>query len=199
MSFGRKTSTPRHHRAINSGPADDILNDTTVVMPKSGLSIDPTSIFREIVRGTSFENDPAMTEHLNVFADAFHNVARTKQGEQMLNALEGIGMAVKDSNGFVDSITVMFRLAQKIGSDPMVQFGLFVGLIGVVVAVVAHFGPVGLASTGLKKMMRSLYRTLFVTAIAPLVKGTKSAIASFFKDDKSLGNLVKECKEEEKS
>lgn len=144
--------------------------------------VDPTGVFRDIARGTSFENDPAMQRHLDDFALAFVNVAGTQEGVQMLQSLEGIGKSIKDRNGFIDSVTMMFRLAQKIGSDPMVQFGLFLGLVGVVVALVAHFGPVGLVSTGLSQVMRRLYTMIFASALGPLVKGTRSAIRGFFSD-----------------
>jgi len=173
--------------AANSRPANSsLLNDTTIRLPGSGTRVDPASIFKDITKGTSFEADPRMRAHLDGFANAFLNVAGTAEGQQMLYSLEGIGKAVKDRNGFIDTITMMFRLAQKIGSDPMVQFGLFLGLIGVVVALVAHFGPVGLASCGIRQVMRSLYRMLFASALAPLINGTKSAIASFFQDNSNI-------------
>jgi len=172
-------------KAVNASGCN-LLNDTTIRLPGSGTKVDPAAIFKDITKGTSFENDPRMRGHLNGFTKAFLNVAGTQEGQQMLLSLEGIGKAVKDQNGFIDTITMMFRLAQKIGSDPMVQFGLFLGLIGVIVALVAHFGPVGLASCGIRQVMRSLYRMLFASALGPLVKGTKSAIASFFNENPNV-------------
>jgi len=176
-------------RVCGKSASANVMNDTTIRLPSSGTRVDPTSVFKDITRGTSFENDPAMRGHLDGFAKAFLSVARTEQGQEMLFSLEGIGKAIKDRNGFVDTVTMMFRLAQKVGSDPMVQFGLFLGLVGVVLALVAHFGPVGLASCGIQQVMRSLYRMLFASALGPLIKGTRSAIASFFNDNQDQGFL----------
>ncbi len=102
------------------------------------------------LQGTSFEHDERMQGHLKVFADSFLNVAGTPEGQTMLYSLEGVGRAIRDRNGFVDSVKMMFRLAKKVGSNPMVQFGLFLGLLGVITALVAHLGPVGLVGAGLQ-------------------------------------------------
>jgi hypothetical protein len=78
----------------------------------------------------------------------------------MLYSLEGVGRSIKDKNGFVDTVKIMLKLAKKLGANPMVQFGLFLGFVGVITALVAHFGPSALAGTGLQVIIH-LFR--FIT------------------------------------
>ncbi len=148
----------------------DRPRDNRVTFPESGAVLDPTAIFREITAGTTFEHDEQMQAHLRGFADAFVDVAATSQGKVMLASLEGVGRAIKDQNGFVDSVRMMFRLASRVGSNPMVQFGLFLGLIGTVTGLVAHFGPAGLVGSGLQLILRRLYVMILTTALSPLYK-----------------------------
>jgi len=149
-SAGLTSSTPRRNR-LNS------TSNRSIRFPASGAEVDPTAVFREITAGTSFERDEAMQGHLKVFADAFLNVAKTPEGQTMLFSLEGVGRGIKDRNGFVDSVKMMFRLAKKVGANPMVQFGLFLGFLGVITALVAHFGPVGLVGAGLQQVSHLLH------------------------------------------
>ena len=43
------------------------VKNKSIRFPSSGASVDPTAIFRDITRGTSFEHDEAMQGHLKVF------------------------------------------------------------------------------------------------------------------------------------
>ncbi len=190
----------RRHRSSSASSSSSARR--RISFPGSGATVDPTAIFREITAGTSFENDEKMQGHLRVFADSFLNVARTAEGQTMLFSLEGVGRAIRDRNGFVDSVKMMFRLAKKVGANPMVQFGLFMGFLGVITALVAHFGPVGLVGVGLQTVLRRIYLMIFTSALTPLYKvlgspnnvtinygffffvlqGVTSAIGSFFSE-----------------
>merc|ERR1712059_178598 len=107
---------------------------------RSGLTIDPISSVTDLLAGTSFSQDKVAQDHLKSLGDAFHEIGKTKEGQTMLAAMEGLAGQIKSESNFKDAVKVCFRLAKKITGNPWGQFGLFIGLFGLLVALIGQFG-----------------------------------------------------------
>ena len=46
-----------------------------------GGGVDPAAVFKDILAGTSFQNDPVMQAHLNDFSRAFKATMETSEGQ----------------------------------------------------------------------------------------------------------------------
>merc|ERR1712059_231885 len=139
------------------------------VTTRSGLTIDPISSVTDLLAGTSFSQDKVAQEHLKSLGDAFHDIWKTKEGQTMLAAMEGLAGQIKSESNFKDAVKVCFRLAKKITGNPWVQFGLFIGL----------FGVAAVFSTGMSQVMRSLGTFIITSTLMPIGHGVKQSVDGF--------------------
>ena len=54
----------------------------------------------------------------------------------------------QSEGGFRDAVKVCFRLAKKIIGNSWVQFGMFLGLFGLLVALIGQFGTITVLGAG---------------------------------------------------
>jgi hypothetical protein len=86
MPFLKLTSSSSSRPKSTSGANDDDdAEDLLLTFADCGAVIDPSAVFREITAGTSFEKDKKMQGHLNEFAKAFLQVAKTSEGNRALS------------------------------------------------------------------------------------------------------------------
>merc|ERR1712059_12428 len=78
-----------------------------------------------------------------------------------------------------DAVKVCFRLAKKITGNPWVQFGLFIGLFGLLVALIGQFGVAAVFSTRMSQVMRSLGTFIITSALMPIGHGVKQSVDRF--------------------
>merc|ERR1712002_1182256 len=97
----------------------------------------------------------------------------------MLTAMEGLAKKVKTETSFSDAVKVCFRLAKKITNNPWVQFGMFIGLFGLLVALIGQFGTVAVFGAGFTQAMRSLGMFIVSSALMPISHGVKQAVGMF--------------------
>ena len=112
--------------------------------------------------------------HLNSLGDAFHEISKTSEGQVLLGSMEGLATRIKVGLGaenplkttfngyffqtegsFKDAVKVCFRLAKKITKNPWVQFGLFIGLFGLLVALLGQFGTMSVLGAGFTQVQLS--------------------------------------------
>ena len=126
------------------------------------------------ISGTSFQEDRVAQGHLNSLGDAFHEISKTSEGQVLLGSMEGLATRIKVGLGaenplkttcngyffqtegsFKDAVKVCFRLAKKITKNPWVQFGLFIGLFGLLVALLGQFGTMSVLGAGFTQVQLS--------------------------------------------
>ena len=111
--------------------------------------------------------------------DAFYTISQSEEGQVMLTAMEGLAKRVNTETSFSDAIKVCFRLAKKITTNPWVQFGMFIGLFGLLVALVGHFGTIALLGTGMGQFVKRLGLYIVTKALMPLGHGVQQAVGMF--------------------
>ena len=87
----------------------------------------------------------------------------------------------QSEGGFRDAVKVCFRLAKKITTNPWVQFGMFIGLFGLLVALIGQFGTVTVLGAGFTQAMRQLGMFILSSALMPLAHGVKQSVGKFMK------------------
>merc|ERR1711881_666667 len=127
----------------------------------------PFDSFNDLLAGTSFQQDKVTQGHLESLGGAFHEISKTDEGQVLLTAMEGLAKRIKTDVSFKDAVKVCFRLAKKITSNPWVQFGMFIGLFGLLVALIAHFGSLGMF--------------ILSSALMPISHGVKQSVEFFMK------------------
>merc|ERR1712236_51999 len=137
---------------------------------KSGFTVNPIGSIQELLSGTSFQEDTVAQGHLKSLGDAFHEIGKTEEGQIMLQAMEGLATQIRSESSFKDAVKVCFRLAKKITNNPWVQFGMFTGLFGLLVAL---FGA------GLTTLMRSVGMFIISSALMPISHGVKQTVGMF--------------------
>merc|ERR1712227_799 len=122
----------------------------------------------DLLTGTSFHQDNQAQEHLQSLATAFHDISKTDEGQVLLCSMEGLATRIKSEVSFKDAVKVCFRLAKKITTNPWVQFGMFIGLFGLLVALVGQFGTISILGAGFTQFMRSIGMFIVSSALMPL-------------------------------
>ena len=145
----------------------------------SGLTIDPIAEFNQLLAGTSFEKNEEVQKHLKSLGVAFHGISGTPEGQKLIKAAEGFGKSIKDEAGFKDAVKVLFRLAKKISDNPWVQFGIFIGLFGLLFALVAAVGPEALLGITVKAIARELGIGFITSGFMAIGKGTYETVSKF--------------------
>merc|ERR1712203_495460 len=146
---------------------------------KSGIQINPFASFNDLLAGTSFQQDKVTQGHLESLGGAFHEISKTEEGQVLLTAMEGLAKRIKTDVSFKDAVKVCFRLAKKITSNPWVQFGMFIGLFGLLVALIAHFGTLTVLGAGFSQAARSLGMFIVSSALMPISHGVKQSVGFF--------------------
>ena len=149
------------------------------IKTKSGISINPIGSIQDLLSGTSFQEDAAAQGHLKSLGDAFYEIGQSEEGQIMLTAMEGLAGRIKTETSFKDGVKVCFRLAKKITKNPWVQFGMFIGLFGLLVALIGHYGTVAVLGTGLGQLMKRLGLFIVSKALMPLSHGVQQAVGMF--------------------
>ena len=112
--------------------------------------------------------------------------------------------------GFFDGVKVCFRLVKKIAKNPWTQFGLFLGLVGLLVALVSEFGIVAVLGNAfaqvlrykekcvskyfltifndfkLTQIMKKLVWFIVSTGLGSLVNGVKQSVEKFMNGDEDF-------------
>ena len=138
------------------------------------------TVFLEITRGTDFEDDTEMQKHLDMFSNTFINMIETENGTFVLQSLEEVVKSVTDKDTFVSAIKLASEMVQKLDIDSTERFGLFLGCIGIIIALVSHPGPSTSVSTELKNIISETYQLILCTALVPFWNGTRNSIENFF-------------------
>merc|ERR1712215_463040 len=146
---------------------------------KSGFTIDPIGSIQDLLSGTSFQEDRVAQGHLKSLGDAFHEIGKTEEGQIMLQAMEGLATQIRSESSFKDAVKVCSRLAKKITNNPWVQFGMFIGLFGLLVALIGQFGTVAVFGAGLTTLMRSVGMFIISSALMPISHGVQQAVGMF--------------------
>lgn len=147
-----------------------------MIQTKTGLSIDPIGSVQELLSGTSFMQDEVAQSHLEALGLAFQEIGKTEEGQVMLYAMEGLASRIHTESSFKDAVKVCFRLAKKITKNPWVQFGMFIGLFGLLVALIGQFGTMSVFGGGLTILMRRVGWFFISTALMPISHGIKESV-----------------------
>ena len=99
----------------------------------------------------------------------------------LLDSMEGLAKRIQTEGSFKDGVKVCFRLAKKITTNPWVQFGMFIGLFGLLVALVGQFGTISILGAGFTQFMRSIGMFIVSSALMPLTHGVKQSVDKFMK------------------
>ena len=95
--------------------------------------------------------------------------------------IENDSSCFQSEGGFRDAVKVCFRLAKKITTNPWVQFGMFIGLFGLLVALIGQFGTVTVLGAGFTQAMRQLGMFILSSALMPLAHGVQQSVGKFMK------------------
>lgn len=145
-----------------------------------GASVYSNTVFLEITRATDFEDDIEMQKHLDMFSNTFITMIETENGTFALQSLEGVVKSITDKDTFVSAVKLASQIVQKLDIDSTERFGLFLGCIGIIVALVSHPGPANSGSTELENIICETYQLILCTALVPFWNGTKNSIKNFF-------------------
>ena len=151
--------------------------------PELGASVFSNIIFHEIINATGFENDKKMKNLLKMFLNAFINVIETENGKLTIHSLETVVQSIKDETTFISSVKSIVQLVQKFGLCPTDEFGLFLGCLGIIIALASQLDPTPSPSIGLQRIISQTYELIFCTVLVPLWNGTNNAIENFFACD----------------
>ena len=97
----------------------------------------------------------------------------------MLGAMEGLVGQIKTESAFKDAVKVCFRLAKKMSINPWVQFGIFIGLFGLLVALIGQFGNLAAFGGGLAGLMKSVGMAIVSSTLMPPSQVVKQAVGNF--------------------
>ena len=151
---------------------DKISNPTSTVYSNT--------VFLEITKGTDFEEDKRMRKHLDVFSNTFVSMIETEDGIFLLQSFEETVKLLKDKQSFVSSVQLTSKLVTELDINPTERFSLFLGCVGIVIALVSHPGPATILSTELKNIISQTYELIICTALVPFWNGTKNSIENLF-------------------
>eukprot|EP00092_Neocalanus_flemingeri_P035352 GFUD01038465.1.p1 GENE.GFUD01038465.1~~GFUD01038465.1.p1 ORF type:complete len:167 (+),score=39.56 GFUD01038465.1:35-535(+) len=146
---------------------------------KSGITINPIESIQDLLSGTSFQEDRVAQGHLTSLGEAFHEIGKTAEGQVMLVAMEGLAGQIRSESSFNDAVKVCFRLAKKITDNPWVQFGMFIGLFGLLVALIGQFGTMAVFGAGLTQVMKRVGMFIVTSALMPISHGVKQSVGMF--------------------
>ena len=138
------------------------------------------TIFLDITRGTDFEEDESMKKCLDQLSETFVDLIETEHGTSILGSLEGSVKLIKDKQSFVTAIQYASQLVQKLDIGSEERFSLFLGCIGIIIALVSHPGPATKMSNELKNIISETYNLILCTALIPFWNGTQNALENFF-------------------
>lgn len=138
------------------------------------------TIFLDIIRGTDFEENDTIKKYLDNYSEIFVSLIETEHGTFVLGSLEGTVKLIKDKATFVKAIQQTSQLVQRLGIGSKEQFSLFLGCIGIIIALISHPGPATKMSNELKIIISQTYELILCTALIPLLNGTQNAIENFF-------------------
>ena len=147
------------------------------IKTESGLTINPIESIQDLLSGTSFQEDRVAQDHLNSLGNSFYEISKTAEGQVMLGAMEGLVGQIKTESAFKDAVKVCFRLAKKMSINPWVQFGIFIGLFGLLVALIGQFGNLAAFGGGLAGLMKSVGMDIFGSTL--MSHGVKQAVGNF--------------------
>ena len=148
---------------------------------ESGVKINPMGNFKELLVGTSYEHNKGVQDNLQQLSNAFVYIGESEEGKDMMTRLEELCSKVKSEGGLFHAFKVAWRLAKFICEDPWIQFGLFLGIIGIIIALLAHFGFNWLGLPGLGSKVRDFAVSIIVKALVPLQKGVNNAVENYMK------------------
>ena len=97
-----------------------------------------------------------------------------------LRSLEGTVRLIKDKDSFVTAIQYTSQQVQKLEMGTKEKFSLFLGSIGIIIALIYHPGPATKLSNDLKMIISQTYELILCTALIPIWNGTENAIENFF-------------------
>ena len=148
--------------------------------PSSGTSVYSNRIFVDLTKDTDFERDERIQKLLDSISINFVDLIKTEHGTFILQSLEGTIKTIKDGDGFRMAIQLTSRIVQEIDITSEERFALFLGCVGIIVALVSHHGPATTVSAEIEKIISKTYELIFCTVILPIRNGTKRAIENFF-------------------
>ena len=148
--------------------------------PGSGTSVYSNRIFVDLIKDTDFERDERIQLLLDSISIAFVDLIKTEHGTFILQSLEGTIKSIKDGNGFRIAIQLTSQVVQEINLTTEERFALFLGCVGIIVALVSHHGPATTVSAEIEKMISKTNELILCTVILPLRNGTTRAIENFF-------------------
>ena len=73
-----------------------------------------------------------------------------------------------------------------VNSLPQVQFGMFIGMFGLLVALIAHFGTISLVGAGFGQAVRSMGMFIISSALMPLSHGVKQSVRLFMNGEENF-------------
>jgi len=152
---------------------------SSTIKTKSGIEVNPVSSINDLLKGTTFQEDDVAQGHLQCLGDAFYDISKTDEGQVLLLAMEGLATRIKNEGSFKDAVKVCFRLAKKITKNPWVQFGMFIGLFGLLVALIGQFGTMSVLGAGFTQFMRSIGMFIVSSALMPITHGVKQSVGKF--------------------
>ena len=148
--------------------------------PSCGTSVYSNRIFVDLTKDTDFERDERIQKLLDSISITFVDLIKTEHGTFILQSLEGTIKTIKDGAGFRMAIQLTSRIVQEIDITSEERFALFLGCVGIIVALVSHHGPATTVSAEIEKMISRTYELILCTVILPLRNGTTRAIENFF-------------------
>ena len=72
-------------------------------------------------------------------------------------------------------------MAKRITSNPWVQFGMFIGLFGLLIALLGQFGTMTALGLGFTQFMRSVGMMIVSSALMPVCHGVRQSVDNFMK------------------
>ena len=148
--------------------------------PSCGTSVYSNRIFVDLAKGTDFERDERIQKLLDTISLTFSDLIKTQHGTFVLQSLEGTIKTIKDGDGFRMAIQLTSRIVQEIDITSEERFALFLGCVGIIVALVSHHGPATTVSAEIEKIISKTYELIFYTVILPIRNETIRAIENFF-------------------
>lgn len=145
-----------------------------------GATVYSNTIFLDITRGTDFEDDEKIKKYLDKYSETFVNLIETEHGTSVLGSLEDAVKLIKDKETFISAIQHTSKLVQNLEIEITEKFSLFLGCIGIIIALVSHPGPATKISNELRNVISQTYELILCTALIPLWNGTQNAIETFF-------------------
>ena len=146
---------------------------------RSGIEINPVSSINDLLSGTSFQGNKEVQGYLQRAKEAFHEIMKTEKGQVLLESVKGLAREIRSEGGFRDAVKVCFRLAKKIIGNSWVQFGMFLGLFGLLVALIGNFGPPAVLGASLTMVMRQLGVFILGSALMSVAHGVQQSVDKF--------------------